>query len=157
MKKILIIFILVSIVFLLCVVFGYNAYIKIIDNEYATKFSQVFENYNINDIDSYFSDSTQFIYKEEKKSYRELRYNIEKACEKKCYEFFVGSSYGYGNDKFNQNFQRVNIKLSGNLHGENFGDCNISMVLEKIGLFSFKIHSVECDEEVFGEFFFSEH
>ena len=60
MKKSICLFAITAIFFIV----GYNVYIKTIDTKYAVKFAQAFKNYDINDIDKYFSKDTQFIYKE---------------------------------------------------------------------------------------------
>lgn len=151
MKKSIYLFAITAIFFIV----GYNVYIKTIDTKYAVKFAQAFKNYDINDIDKYFSKDTQFIYKENKKTYNELRKNIEKACNEKIYEFSDGSSYGYGNDKFINNLQTVNVKLHGKISQNSFGDCSITMILRKKGLFSFAVDSLECNEDVFGQMFFN--
>lgn len=151
-KATLIISIIIS--FLLLAGIGYNVYIKTIDTKYATKFARALKGYDINAIDKYFSLDTEFIYKENKKTYKELRENIKKACYEKSYEFRDGSLYGHGNDKFINNLQTVNIKVFGKIYGKDFGECNISMVLRKKGFFSFTIESLKCDETVFGDLFF---
>lgn len=152
-KKIFIILIIVVIIFVIVV--RYIWYLNQIDTQYAVRFSKVFKEYNINDIDNYLSQDTKIICNDKSKTYKELRNNVILSCNEKRYLFHDGSSYGYGNNKFINNTQNIKIRLYGELDGDSIGECIIFMQLERIGLFKFKIVAIECDEPIFEYLFFN--
>ncbi len=150
------VFALSVIMLFLCMMIGYKIYLNTIDTRYAVHFAEVFMNYDIQEIDEYFSDDTIFVCNGVQKTYKEIRNNVQLACNEKKYEFNTGSSYGYGNDKFTNKIQNINVLLHGKYNGENFGDCNISMKIKKEGLFLFSVDSVECDDKIFEYLFFGD-
>ena len=153
MKRILLI--ITSIVIIIILIAGYVYYIKTVDTIFAINFSESFRNYNIYDIDNYLSKDTLIICNGKSSSYDNLRENVISACNEKKYLFSDGSSYGYGNDKFIDGIQYVDIKLYGELNGKDIGECKLSMRLKKEGLFRFKIDTIECDEPIFDYLFYS--
>lgn len=136
-------------------VIAYICYLKSIDTVFAVKFSEVFTDYNISDIDKYFSNDTIIICSGKKDTYKNLRTNVVTACGEKRYSFADGSSYGCGDDKFTDGTQTVNITLFGKLDGKDIGECNISMRLKKSGFFKFKIDTVSCDAPIFEYLFYA--
>ncbi len=153
MKKILLIISVIVIIVIFLV--GYIYYIKSADTRFAINFAEAFRNYNINDVDEYLSKDTLIICNGKSKTYGNLRENVISACNEKKYLFSQGSSYGYGSDRFIDGIQYVDIKLYGELNGEDIGECNLSMKLKKEGLFRFKIDTIECDEPIFEYLFYS--
>lgn len=129
---------------------GYYIYRITVDTRYAVKFSEVFDTYDINEIDKYFDEDTLFIYGQRQKTYKELRDNIKTACDKKCYKF---GSYGHGNDRFENNRQTVTLMLHATIYNEDI-TMETHMVLKRTGPFSFKIESVDCSEKLLGDLFF---
>ena len=157
MKKKLCITLIILVVAVIIFVFVYKVNISQIDTKYAVNFSKVFQTYDINVVDSYFTKDTCIIYNGKQTTYDKVRNNIVIACKEKKYNFSEGSSYGYGNDKFINGVQDVGIRLYGNLCGEKTGECKIKIKLRKTGLFSFEIESVESNDEIFGYIFFGKH
>ena len=149
MKKIILM--IFAVILLAAAAGGYYIYRITVDTEYAVKFSEVFDTYDINEIDKYFDEDTLFIYGQRQKTYKELRDNIKTACDKKYYKFY---SYGHGNNRFKNNRQTVLVRLSGNIYGVEIGDFVFYMVLKRTGPFSFKIESVDCSEKLLGDLFF---
>lgn len=150
-KKISMIIVIIGVVALFI---GYKLYINAIDTKYAIRFSEVFQTYDINVIDEFFSEDTNLICNGRKGTYKELRNNVVLACKEKAYKFSFGSSYGHGDNCFVEGCQEINIYLYGELNDKNFGECNLKMTLSKKGLFSFKVESIECDEYIFEYLFF---
>ena len=132
----------------------YYFYLKQIDTKYAIEFSKVFKTYNIDVIDSFFSENTRIVYNGKQTTYNKIRNNIILACKERKYVFSDGSSYGYGNDTFIGGYQDVGIRLYGTLNGESIGECNIKLKLKKINLFLFEIESIESDDMIFGYIFY---
>lgn len=153
MKKILLI--ITSIVIIIIPIVGYVYYIKTVDTRFAVNFSEAFKDYNIDDVDKYLSKDTLIICNGQSSIYENLRENVISACNEKKYLFSDGSSYGYGNNKFIDGVQYVDIKLYGELNGKDIGECNLSMKLKQEGVFRFKIDTIECDEPIFEYLFFS--
>lgn len=152
MKKILLIISSIAIVVILVV--GYVYYTKSVDTRFATNFFEAFMNYNIDDVDKYLSKDALIICNGKSNTYENLRGNVASACNEKKYLFSDGSSYGYGNDKFIEGIQTVNVKLYGKLYGKDIGEVNIILKLKKIGLFKFEIISLECNEMIFEYLFY---
>ena len=148
---------ILTIVLIICLIFiiFYFIYLSRLDTQYAIDFANVFRNYNIDDIDQYFSDDTLILCNGKKEYYKEVRKNVIKVCESKQYQFKNGSSYGYSEDKILNNIINIKIYLHGELKGKSFGDCLINMKLKRTKLFDFKIVSVECNEPIFEYLFFN--
>ena len=153
MKKILLIISTIAVVVILAV--GYVYYTKTIDTKFAIGFSEAFMNYNIHDVDKYLSGDTLIIYNGKSSTYEELRENVISACNEKRYSFSKGSSYGYGNDKFIDDIQIVDIKLYGKLDGKDIGECNVSMKLRRKGLLRFEIDTITCNDPIFECLFYA--
>ena len=132
---------------------SYIFFINRIDTKYAIDFSKVFSTYDINRINNYLTDETVIICNNKYAKYAELRNNVERACKERKYKF--DSSYGHGNNKFENNIQKITVYLFGQLDGSSIGEVNILMTLKKIGLFKFRIVSLECDEAIFEYLFYA--
>ena len=152
-KKITIIIILLAILALVIAYF-YNYFT--IDTRYAKEFAEVFYDYNIEEIDEYLSSNTRIIYRGEEDTYLNCRKNVLIACEKKEYAFEQDSSYGYGNNTFENGKQQISIRLMGMFKDVNIGECDILMTLSRDNMFSYSIESIECDSDVFGYIFFGD-
>ena len=152
MRKILLILSLIVIISVFMV--GYVYYYNSIDTKYAIDFSKAFKDYDISDVDEYLSKNTIIVCNGKKNTYDNLRTNVLSACNEKKYLFSNGSSYGYGNDKFIEGIQCVDVKLYGKLNDESIGEANILLKLKKIGLFKFEIIYLECDEPIFEYLFY---
>lgn len=124
------------------------------DTKYAVGFSKAFADYDIHDVDAYFSNDTVIECNGKRNTYENLRQNVMNACAEKSYRFF--SSYGHGNDKFTNGVQTVSVVLYGSLEGEDIGECGVVMSLRKTGMMRFKIESVRCDEAVFEYLFYAD-
>ena len=153
MKKILLIISTIAVAVILVV--GYVYYTKTIDTKFAIGFSEAFMNYDIHDVDKYLSEDTLIICNGKNNTYEDLRANVISACNKKRYLFRTGSSYGYGNDKFIDDIQIINIKLYGKLDGKDIGECNVSMELRRKGLLHFEIDTITCDDPIFEYLFYA--
>ena len=151
MKKFLIVFSGVCF-FIILLYITYTIYLSRIDTKYAIDFSNAFAQYDIDCVDNYLSEDTEIIFRGSKKTYKELRNNVIIACNNKRYSFT--SSYGHGNDKFTDDVQKIKVYLFGKLDSISIGEVNISMKLQREGLFDFKIISLECDDPIFGHIFY---
>lgn len=145
--------ILISIAVLMCLILSYQLCITSIDTRYAKQLSKVLQTYDIGKIDDFFDQDTQFIYQGTCASYQEIRPNLVAACKEQKYFFSSGSSYGYGNNHFVRGIQKVHVSLHGTWNQIPFGDCKIEMKIQKKGILSFRISSLECDDPVFGYIF----
>jgi hypothetical protein len=84
--------------------------------------------------------------------YQDLRENLAEAFEDKKFIFY--DSYGYGNDTFLNGIQQVKIFLYGQLNERKIDECVINMTLRQVGLFKFKIETIECNETIFDYLFY---
>lgn len=132
----------------------YVYYINSIDTRYAINFSKTFMNYDIQEIDKYLSNETIIICNGKKDTYENLRANVILACNEKKYLFEKDSSYGYGDNKFINGIQHININLYGKLNGRDMGECNIAMKLKRNGILNFMVDSLACDEQIFEYLFY---
>lgn len=130
----------------------YTWFMNRIDTKYAVEFANVFSTYDIHSIDNYLTDETIIICNNKHTKYAELRKNVELACKERNYQF--ESSYGHGNNQFQNNVQKITVYLFGQLNGKSMDEVNILMSLKKIGLFKFEIVSLECDEAIFEYLFY---
>ena len=101
-------------------IIGYQCYLQRIDTQYAVNFAKAFGTYDICIIDDYLSDDTKIICQGEVKTYKELRENVMVSCGEKRYSFFDGSSYGFGNDRFIDGVQDIDVLLYGKFDGITF-------------------------------------
>jgi len=152
MKKKITIIIIFLLILALVIAYFYNYFT--IDTRYAQEFAEAFYDYNIEKIDEYLNDDTKIIYRGEEDIYLNCRKNVVKACKEKEYSFERDSSYGYGNNTFENGRQQISIRLMGMFKGVNIGECYILMTLSYDNLFGYSIDSIECDSDVFGYIFF---
>ena len=146
---------IISIIFIVCILIAYliiNVYLLKADTIFAQKFSQVMNSYDMTEIDKYFSNDTVFVCNGRSGTYADLKNNIANACNGKN---FVFSSYGNGNNKFANNYQKVHVVVFGTYDNNNIGEGLIELTLKKSGLFKITIKSVKCDDSFFEAIFFS--
>lgn len=154
MKKkisIIIIFLAIS---ALVISYFYNHFT--VDTRYAKEFAEVFYDYNIEKIDKYLNSNTRIIYRGKEDIYLNCRKNVVNACKEKEYSFEQDSSYGYGNNTFENGKQQISIRLMGMFKDVSIGECDILMTLSRDNMFSYSIDSIECDSDVFGYIFFGD-
>ena len=147
------IYLVLIIILVVAIVVGfYCAYLCRIDTIYATRYNEVFGSYDINKVDKYLNSETQIIYKGKTKTYKELRENVQSAFREREYEMPQGSSYGHGNNKFVKGIQKIGIRsyIKSNRH---YSD-GLQMEIERVGIFSVKVKSLQSDDEFFGYLFF---
>lgn len=152
-KKLFITAVIFSLIILIFIAV-YKVNLSKVDTKYAADFSKVFASYDIDAIDNYLSENTEIISCGKAENYKTLLDNVIIACKEKRYLFPQGSSYGYGNDKFANGIQNINIFLFGKFDEADIGEVNIKMQLKKVGLFKYEIFSLECDDAIFEYLFY---
>ncbi|TYQ14726.1 UNVERIFIED_CONTAM: hypothetical protein Cloal_1095 [Acetivibrio alkalicellulosi] len=151
MKKLIIVGIIV--VFVIIVFTVYFIYLQSVDTKYAIEYSRRMGSYDVSQVDTFLYDDTAITYKDETKTYKELRYNIITAFNEKKFSMANDSSYGSGNKRFVNGVQKVGIQSYLNFNGKSV-EVYIEMQLEKTGLNSFKVKSLSSNDEFFGYLFF---
>lgn len=124
---------------------------KIVDTDYAIKYSEVFGSYDINEVDKYLDEDTLIVYKGMTKTYKELRNNIIKAFNEKKYVMH-NDSYGHGNNKFVDGIQEIGVLTYVEYNEKRSED--VILELERKGLFSYRIRSLKSEGRFFGYLFF---
>jgi len=153
MKKIIII-VSLFVIFGAVVYYSYNFFT--IDTQYAMRFGNVLCDYNIEQTDEFFNDTTKIISGNKESTYLECRENVIHAFREKKFHIYKNSSYGYGDNQFNTGIQKISIRLMGTYIDETFGECIVTMKLKQKGMFNYSIESIESDSELFRYIFLGE-
>jgi hypothetical protein len=143
---------IVSFIVLVIIFASYKFYLSTVDSKYAATFWCAFQNYDIEEVDNYLSKDTVIICNGKQGLYQDLRENLAEAFEDRKFIFY--DSYGYGNDTFLNGIQQVKIFLYGQLNERKIDECVINMTLRQVGLFKFKIETIECNETIFDYLFY---
>ena len=152
MKKMVIITVIIVFALLIITAILYAAYTSTIDTEYAKKYSEVFGSYEIGQVDKFLDTNTTLSFQEETQTYAELRPNVTKAFDEKRYSMEQKSSYGHGDDNLVNGIQKVEVSTFVDYKDKVSEE--ISMEIERKGLFSYRVKSLKCDGEFFGYLFF---
>ena len=154
MKKIIIIAVSLFVIFGV-IMYGLYDFFTI-DTRYATRFGNVLSNYNIEQTDEFFNDSTKIISSDKESTYRECRKNIVNAFREKNFHIYKNSSYGHGDNRFKNGIQKISIRLMGAYNDKTLGECIVTMKLKKKDMLNYTIESIESDSEFFRCIFFGE-
>lgn len=152
MKKTIIIVVgsLVVISIIVCGLYNYFT----VDTQYAKQFGNILSDYNIEQTDGFFEDSTKIISGDRESTYRECRQNVIKAFEEKKFCIQKDTSYGHGNNRFKKGSQEVLIRLFGTYNDKTIGECSVIMKLKRNNLLNYSIESIESDSKFFDYLFF---
>lgn len=151
-KRVMGTFIVITITLLVVFVF-YKMYIDTLDMEYATEYSRVFGSCDINEVDSYFKESTVIESAKNSGTYKDLRNHIINAFRENRFVMPEGSSYGNGDNVFRQGIQTISVQSYVLFDGESI-EIPITIELQRTGINMFEIKKISSSHQFFDYLFF---
>ena len=131
---------------------GIYIYAGKVDTKYAIEYAQVFGSYDIRRVDQYLNEDTVITFDEYSDTYKNLRGNVIAAFEEQKYTMGEGSSYGHGDDVYNNGVQTVGIQTY--IDSELYSSDYVSMELKRRWFVCYEVQSLTSSDDFFGYLFF---